>query len=1371
MRPILALCALLALAFSLPAAAHAQPRGEKTFVIEDPFGVDHGPQAVRFTHEFAAPGPALNTLGALVNGQRAFFQTRALATHPDGSVKTGEWVLWLHLATPNPRAQPPAPPGSAPKFDVNLTWGQGAASPAAFPGTPIKVERQGDYFLINTGPARFLVPNNKLIPSRDGRGPQGPIAGFSAGDDPAFYGSHAYIEGADLRSLTTEPTERGPATIGLALTYADASGASWRSSLTFTAGSPVVQIEDSMEISATWVIDLTPDLAPDTQFANPWFDWESGNQRGTPSEKPLRAWRREDIRGGEWPDLNEFFRLDPKWHDYQYMKGPWAWYYNKADRAQKRTALGLYAWNMTRWHPTFQNRPRAIVQGNAKGHLRIRVPITGAPHTRTLEAEDPASPVARVVRTSTASRSWGLAAHSVPEIIPPSETRADALAELRANRERSVANEVRREKDALTRRVREEFNKAGRKTDDPAAIEARMRQLGWPAQSDEAIVAERLRKDPEPPANEVQRRAEQLARNRSTPVESIAVGVLVRNAHLPVTKTKDWILTWPDMDRNVDRGIFRGLEDIVALQAEIKAGRTPLAREVQAYIAEMEKTLVRSTDNRGNPVETVDAKFGRDWATVQRIRSADAANALVFEFTGRGGFRPEPRWIWQNGFTAGGLNPTTAPRGVRATIWMNSMNNLWRKTGLRDQNRSMAAMAYIFADPDFWNGRYYDWGIGNPNFHTDMHNIPGMIAAQIHTHPHAQRWATYSRREIQADIARSSWQPGGGWTESPGYTGHAFSVFLPTAHAFHRSGLVNVFGDPHFRAAVEFIENLVTPWDPRRTSRGQVALGDSGPEMRTEVLRQAALGYAKIEPRFSADLMAAANSSSNYNGIRPGQLSNTLLSADPSLPANPDWTLRSRYYGGVGAFLRSRFGDREGESLVTLKAGPARNHYQGDELSFTFWGSGAYLAVDYASFYSPRMNPDWTHNKVSFGLTASSPVAKAMAFATHEAGDLFVAENTNDSLQLMTQPYASQRALWDYSAIRTSPKTNRRLSLLVKHPAASPFADYLVIRDELGGDLEDEFPPAQIESRLRLVLVENLEAYIRDAAYSPSQTEPLMDELGRHLGLLGAGPEAAQRLVAVARQAAATRRTTPVRLERDAPAVLAAIDEALRSGAIKFSHAPRSNLHLLVHENPRRSRDRLDFKGQLGVDLALFVATGQDASAADINGFGWGHAVRPEDHPKGDDRNPHPWMGGQWHSHRHGPVIGRDVRLPGDKSSSLPEYRFGEHCQWVSLPFGGKRDLAVVLYPVRPGRPSPTFASSENGKVITVTVDGRSETIHLASDRPVKIVRDGAEIVIQEKLPVVGSAQPAELAPFRNSDAPVDKPDDNPAFVAPEIDL
>jgi hypothetical protein len=1381
-RPWSFLIAVLAMGAAAPASLHAQQpapaRGEKSYLIEDPFGVDHGAQAVRFTHEFPAPGPALNTLSATVDGQRAFFQTRALATHPDGSVKTGEWVLWLHLNTPNSRAKdaPLPPAGSAPKFDVKLAWGLGTASSAPFPGTPVKVERQGDYFLINTGPARFLVPNNKLIPSASGKGPQGPIAGFSAGDDTVFYGTHAHVEGADLRSLTTEPTERGPATLGLAVSYIDVSGLAWRSELTFTSGSPVVQIEDRMDLSATWVIDLSPDLAPDTQFACPWFDWESGNQRGGPSEKPLRAWKREAIRGGDWSDLNEFFRLDPKWHDYQYQKGPWAWYYNKAGREAKRTAFAMYAWNMTRWHPTYQSRPRAIVDGDAKGRLRIRVPITGGPHNRTLEPEDPASPLTRVVRTTTAGRSWGIGAYPTPLIVSPDETRAQALEELRATRQKTVSTAVNREKGELRKKVLAEFAKTGAKPSDDA-VTARLHALGWPRKDDADIVKERLAQNPEPPAAEVDRRASQLASARSTPVNHHAIQALVRNAHLPVSKLKDWVLTWPDMDKNVDRGIFRGPEDLVALQAEIKAGKSPLARVVMDYIEEMKKTLVTSTDNKGNPVETVAPKFGKDWQASRRIFTADAATAQVFEFPARGGFRPDARWIYQNGYTAGTLNPTTAPRGVRTTIWLNSMNNAWRKSGLTAPNRGMVAMAYIFADPDFWNGRYYDWGIGNPNFHTDMHNIPGMVASQLHTHPHAKRWADYSRREIYGDIARSSWLPGGAWTESPGYTGHSFSVFLPTVHAFQRAGLADVFADPNFRGAIEFLENLLTPVDARSGIRGQMALGDSNANVRTEVVRQAALGYAKTDPARAGNLMAAARSAEAYHGIQPGQLSSTLLTTDPSLPSNPNWKLESRYFGGVGAFLRSRFGDPKGESLVTFKAGPARNHYHGDELAFTYWGAGAYFAVDYSSFYGPRMNPDWTHNKVSFGLTASCPVARVMAYATTDTADLTVADNVNENLQFMTQPYASQRALWDYPSLRVSPKTNRRLLLLVKHPAGSPFEDYLVIRDELLGDLNDELPPAQVESRLRLILAENFEAYIRDAAYAPSQTDALMTELGKHLVLLGATPATAQKLVDAARQAASTRPVDAAERRGRLAPVNAALDAAFRDGGIKFSHAPRSNLHLLVHENPKRSADRLDFKGQLGVDLALYVATGQDAASADINDFGWGHPKRPDDFAKiPESTGTLPWMGGQWHSYRHGPIIGRDVRLPGDTTSSLPEYKFGEHCQWVSLPFGGKRDLAIVLYPSRPGRPPATFSSAEGGKAITVSVDGKSETIHLASDRPVKIIRDGAQTLIQEKLPPIGGLQPPQFVPTRNSDAPVDRPDDTPSGpltepTQPEIDL
>ncbi|GAB4182446.1 MAG: hypothetical protein Fur0032_23490 [Terrimicrobiaceae bacterium] len=1353
--------------------------GEKSYLIEDPFGVDHGVQAVTFEQTFDQPGVALASMGATVDGKPAFFQRRALETHADGSVKKGEWTLWLHLASPEKNK--PTPPGSQPKFDVKLSWGGGTANPAAFVGTPVKISKDGDYLLVDTGVAQFRVPDNK--PTQGPGGTQGPIAGFRTKEDTTWYGGNAFIEGPQISAVKTEVLADGPARAVLRVTFSDPEDISWISKLTFTAGSPVVKIHDTMDLQGAWVIDLTNDMAPDTQFACPWFDWESHNQRGTPSEKPLRAWKAKDIRGGEWPDLNEFFRLDPKWHDYQYMKGPYAWYYNKADRANKPTAFAMFAWNMSQWHPTNQSRPRVFVQGEKKGALRIRVPLTGGPHTRTLEAEDPADPIPRSVRTSTAERSWGIAAFPTPDIRSAAEFSSEARDSVMAELDKVALAQIRREKSELTKRAEAELKKAAA-TDksiqiNKDSIAAKMRELGWPDKKDEELATERLATMKEAPAEEVNRRAQKMASDSVKPARDASVQALVRFAHLPVSKIKDWVFTWPDMDKNVDHGIFRSLDELEALQKEIREGKTETAKAVNAYIDEMRKTLVINPDPKAKVKETVDGKFGRDWLTAKGIAEGDVRTGTVFHYSPPGVFKPDARWIYNAGYTEGMLNPTTAPRGIRALIWDSSVNYLWQKSGtarvdgkdrsLSSVNRNMATTAYIFSDPDFWNGRYYDWGIGNPNFHTDMHNIPGMVAAQLNTHPDAKRWADYSKREIQADVARSSWQPGGGWTESPGYTGHAFSVFLPTAHAFRNSGLVDPFAEKPFKDALDFNLNLVTPFDKRRGVRSLISIGDSNTDVRVENLQQAAMAYEKSDPPFASNLMAGARSAiKDGDLIKPGTLGNTLTTANLGITANPDWKLESRYFGGVGALMRSRFGQPD-EGLVTFKAGPARNHYQGDELSFTMWANGDYLAVDYSSFYSPRMNPDWTHNKVSFGLTASSPVAKVMAFESTPEGDLAVAENVNESLQLMTRPYASARSLWDYPEIRTAPKTNRRLMLFVKHPSGSPIADYLVVRDELSGQIRDTLNPELIRRRLEVVLEENLNAVVRDASYAPSTADELFAEFEAHLQMLGADPGTAAALVAAARKAVQPR-NTPFNLRQDSPDLEMAMNEALAK--ITFDHEPRANFHLLALDNPRRSKDRIDFKGQMDSDIAFFVATGQDAAKADINWFGWGHNQRPADFanpPEGASSKASklPWMGGEWHSYRHGFILGRDVALATDKSSKLPPYAFGEMTQWVSLPFQGKDDLTVVLYPIGKGKPAPQFESLDDGKSVKVTVGGQSETITLATGQPVKIVRDSKETLLAASLPPIGGPQPAELTPRRTIEGMVDKEDDRPQFSAP----
>jgi hypothetical protein len=1350
--------------------------GSRTHTIVEMFGVNHGPQIVRYTETFAQPGVRLDTLGAQVNGQPVFFQRRALETHPDGSVKTGEWAFWLHLAARTGRApdfKEPDPPAAS-RFKIDLTWGgDKAVSIPPFNQPGVEVKEEGAHVVISTGTARFKLPNNALGKTESGA--QGPLAGFSHGSDPQWYGANNYIEGARAQSLKTEFLEKGPLATTAAVTITFDDNTTFRSVMTFVKDSPVMQIEDQTDTSGTWWIDLSSDMAPDTQFASPWFDWESPSQRGSYSEKPIRPWRRQDIRGGEWPNLNEFFRLDPKWHDYQYMKGPVAWYYNKAKQTEKQTAFAMFAWNMSRWHPTYNNRPRAITS-DKPGTLMIRVPLVGGPHERTLPSANPSDPIPRIVRTRTAERSWAIAAFAVPDIRPAESFMEEAKQELLATLRQSILKKVGDDKRAMQRRAEGELRAAKQPT-TPEAVQQKMTELGWPDKPDADIAADRFKENPAPEEKAIRALAERKASASSNAARNTSIRTLVTLSHLPVQKIRDWIVEWPDSDKNVDRGIYKSREDFARMQTEIKEGKSPLAQKFNAYVEEMNQTLTEETDPKGNKVQKVDRSFGRDWEVAQSVLNADLSKGPLFNYQVRGTMVASPGLIYSVSYADGALNPTTAPRGARLQMWSISLNNYHKETGMEGSNRQAALLGYIFSDPDFWPGRYYDWGIGNPNFHTDMYSIPGIAAAQIHTHPDANTWATFSYREMMADIGRSSWQPGGAWTESPGYTGHTFGVMLPLAHAFRRAGFGNLFEDRNFQTSVRYIMNLAAPFDRRLGKRGQISVGDSAADFSaSDVLAQAAAGIAPTNPELASDLMSTyfATQKGGESGILPGKLQDFLMAIDLSIPLNPKWKLESQWYAGFGGILRSQFGTKT-ESLVAMKAGPARNHYQGDELSFVWYGSGDYLAVDYSSFYGPRMNPDFMHNKVTFGLTTHDPPARTMAFETHEAGDYMVAEHTVQNLSFMAHPYVSQRALWDYQSVTTAPKEVRRHLLLVKHPGGSKIADYLVIRDEIRGNVRDRLNQSALQRALTIVLEETLQSYRRDANYVPSMEEQLMGELRTELKRYGASDAAVQALMEGVSKLKRPPQEGNFSMEKDAGDLQVKLRELLEAGEFKFSHEPQFQAHLYVHDNPKISANRIDFKGQKGVDLALFVATGQDLSKGDLRASGWGHNIRPEGYPFSVNNNgekiPFNWFGGRWHSFKHGFVIGRDVRLPDDNDparASLPVWKFGEATQWLSLPFGGKDDMTTVLYPVTSGAPSPQFEALENGDAFRITVDGQSETVHVATGKPVKVVRNGKDLVIAAQIPDIGGEMPARFISRRTLEVKVDKEDDIPTPTAEE---
>jgi hypothetical protein len=187
--------------------------------------------------------------------------------------------------------------------------------------------------------------------------------------------------------------------------------------------------------------------------------------------------------------------------------------------------------------------------------------------------------------------------------------------------------------------------------------------------------------------------------------------------------------------------------------------------------------------------------------------------------------------------------------------------------------------------------------------------------------------------------------------------------------------------------------------------------------------------------------------------------------------------------------------------------------------------------------------------------------------------------------------------------------------------------------------------------------------------------------------------------------------------------------------------------------------------------ILVYCSTGQNLGSANLNGFGWGHNKRPPDFPPAlfisGKEQLLPWNGGPWHSYRHGFELGKDVALATDSQSNLPPYAFGEAAQWLSIPLGQSKNLAVVLYPQGKGKPAPVFESSEGGDVIKVTAGGQSESITLATGKPVRISRNGREEVIAASLPAIGGPQPANLVPKRTIEGGIDKQDDRPTFTEP----
>ncbi len=309
------------------------------------------------------------------------------------------------------------------------------------------------------------------------------------------------------------------------------------------------------------------------------------------------------------------------------------------------------------------------------------------------------------------------------------------------------------------------------------------------------------------------------------------------------------------------------------------------------------------------------------------------------------------------------------------------------------KSRDLAALAYIFTSPEYWPGPDEAWKTGSPTFHVEKYSVPLRIALLMPDHPDAKQWLEYGVRETYLTLMTESW-PGGAWSESPGRSKSFFQI-ADNVRLLRDYGVTNGFQSwPRLKEVANYLAALHTPEDPRYGARQIAPIGDGRPGNYLAELRT--FGF----------------------------------------PESVD--LASQEFKGFGALLRST------NSFLAFKAGPARHHYHGDELSVHFSALGVPLVIDHAS------QDTWSatnHNRPDMNGKTPGTVAEPRAFHSSPIADVFVADERATNIyqarpDLALPPAAtlSEANAWKM----------RRYAMLVKHdPQKSKIPDYLVIRDEI----------------------------------------------------------------------------------------------------------------------------------------------------------------------------------------------------------------------------------------------------------------------------------------------------------------------------------
>ncbi len=288
-----------------------------------------------------------------------------------------------------------------------------------------------------------------------------------------------------------------------------------------------------------------------------------------------------------------------------------------------------------------------------------------------------------------------------------------------------------------------------------------------------------------------------------------------------------------------------------------------------------------------------------------------------------------------------------------------------------------AFWCYKIMDPDFWPAdhlvfrddhprsahrthwfpdRQSDWAMYNidnipHNFHGDLWSAAGCAAMVFPKHPESRNWVNRTLEFWENEL---KWWvfPDGPWLESSTYTLNSMKDYIIYCRMLSNAKIRDYFTDERMQRAMLCIVEHLGPADKRINGRTVIVMGDGGyPNVFCYVLGWMA-GLSKHDPDFAGKMSYGWKQTGEYL-TEPGRFGLNFcdfLFIDPEIPEQPLPALKSKWYRGLGAFLRHAHGTPD-EILAFIKGGIIYSHFHEPEGTFQLWWNGVPICDEYGVQY------------------------------------------------------------------------------------------------------------------------------------------------------------------------------------------------------------------------------------------------------------------------------------------------------------------------------------------------------------------------------------------------------------------------------------